>query len=117
MPLGLANGVVAPAAAGAPAWLCALMSSGIGVWNNHPIALAVGTAWIQVGIGVLLVVSSGAAGRAAAAVSVGWATLIWAIGNQFGADYRLGEHPGHHTLLTFLDPLCYTDCPLLANQL
>ena len=53
MPLAMANGIVAPAAAGTPSWLHALMFDGIGIWNNHPIALAVGTAWIQVGIGSL----------------------------------------------------------------
>jgi cytochrome oxidase Cu insertion factor (SCO1/SenC/PrrC family) len=37
--------------------------------------------------------------------------------DQAGANYTLGEHPGHYTLLTFLDPVCFTDCPLLAAQL
>src|SRR5665213_3142693 len=73
MPLGMANGIVAPAAAGTPSWLHALMFDGIGIWNNHPIALAVGTAWLQVGIGLLLIVSNATIGRIAAAVSVGWA--------------------------------------------
>jgi len=82
MPLGMANGVVAPAAAGTPSWLHALMFDGIGIWNNHPIALAVGTAWIQVGIGLLLIVSNATIGRIAAAVSVagpdlsGWSATV-----------------------------------------
>jgi cytochrome oxidase Cu insertion factor (SCO1/SenC/PrrC family) len=88
MPLAMANGVVAPAAAGTPAWLHALMFDGIGIWNNHPIALAVGTAWIQVGIGLLLLVSNAAIGRLAAAVSVGWAALIWLIGNGAGGIFQ-----------------------------
>ncbi|MEO9180705.1 MAG: SCO family protein, partial [Acidimicrobiales bacterium] len=33
------------------------------------------------------------------------------------ATYSLGEHSGNYTLLTFLDPECWTDCPLLAAQL
>jgi cytochrome oxidase Cu insertion factor (SCO1/SenC/PrrC family) len=37
--------------------------------------------------------------------------------DQFGASYSLNEHTGHYTLLTFLDPVCWTDCPLLASQL
>jgi cytochrome oxidase Cu insertion factor (SCO1/SenC/PrrC family) len=37
--------------------------------------------------------------------------------DQSNSPYRLGEHPGHFTLLTFLDPHCWTDCPLLASQL
>lgn len=87
MPLGLANGVVAPATAGTPSWLHALMFTGIGVWNNHPIALAVGTAWVQVGIGTLLLVSNGAVGRATAVLSVGWATMIWVVGNGAGGIF------------------------------
>jgi cytochrome oxidase Cu insertion factor (SCO1/SenC/PrrC family) len=37
--------------------------------------------------------------------------------DQFDRAYSLGEHPGRVTLLTFLDPRCFTDCPLLAQQL
>lgn len=37
--------------------------------------------------------------------------------DQSNQPYSLGEHPGRTTLLTFLDPHCWTDCPLLANQL
>lgn len=88
MPLAMANGIVAPAAAGTPSWLHALMFDGIGIWNNHPIALAVGTAWIQVGIGLLLLVSNAKIGRLAAAVSVGWAAMIWLVGNGAGGIFQ-----------------------------
>jgi cytochrome oxidase Cu insertion factor (SCO1/SenC/PrrC family) len=37
--------------------------------------------------------------------------------DQFDKPYSLGEHPSHVTLLTFLDPVCLSDCPLLARQL
>jgi cytochrome oxidase Cu insertion factor (SCO1/SenC/PrrC family) len=37
--------------------------------------------------------------------------------DQFDQTYRLGEHQGYVTLLTFIDPRCWTDCPLLAAQL
>ena len=87
MPLGLANNVVAPAAQGTPAWLHALMFSAIGVWNTHPVALAVATAWLQVGLGILLFVSNGGVGRIAGAVSAGWAALIWLIGNGAGGIF------------------------------
>ncbi len=91
MPLAMANGVVAPAAAGTPGWLHALMFDGIGIWNNHPIALAVGTAWIQVGIGLLLLVSNAKIGRLAAAVSVGWAAMIWLVGNGAGGIFQIEQ--------------------------
>ena len=87
MPLGLANDVVAPAAMGTPAWLHALMFSGIGIWNTHPVALAVAVAWLQVGFGVLLIVSNGRVGRSAAALSAAWAMLIWLVGNGAGGVF------------------------------
>ncbi|MDH2903214.1 MAG: SCO family protein [Actinomycetota bacterium] len=88
MPLGLANNVVQPAMSGTPGWLHSLMLHGISVWNAHPIALADATAWIQVGIGILLLVSNGGVGRVAAAVSVGWAGMIWLVGNGAGGIFQ-----------------------------
>jgi cytochrome oxidase Cu insertion factor (SCO1/SenC/PrrC family) len=37
--------------------------------------------------------------------------------DQFNKRFTLDEHKGYYTLLTFLDPVCWTDCPLLAGQL
>jgi len=37
--------------------------------------------------------------------------------DQYGKVYSLGEHADRLTILTFLDPVCWTDCPLLAAQL
>jgi cytochrome oxidase Cu insertion factor (SCO1/SenC/PrrC family) len=88
MPLGLANNVVAPMTSGTPHWLHLLMNDGIGVWNNHPITLAVGTAWIQVGLGILLLVSNSTVGRFAGAASAGWAAMIWLIGNGAGGIFQ-----------------------------
>lgn len=87
MPLGLANDVIAPAAQGTPQWLHALMYTGIGMWNAHPVALAVATAWLQVGLGILLLVSNGALGRIAGALSAAWAALIWLVGNGAGGIF------------------------------
>jgi hypothetical protein len=87
MLLGLANDVVAPAAIGSPSWRHALVFSGVGVWNSHPVAFAVGTAWVEVGIGLLLLVSNGAVGRLGAATSVGWASMIWLMGSRAGGIF------------------------------
>jgi cytochrome oxidase Cu insertion factor (SCO1/SenC/PrrC family) len=92
MPLGLGNLVVAPTANGTPSWLHSLIEHGVLIWNNHPIALADGAAWIQVGIGVLLVVSNAGVGRVAAVVSVGWAALIWLVGNGAGGIFAQGNN-------------------------
>jgi cytochrome oxidase Cu insertion factor (SCO1/SenC/PrrC family) len=42
---------------------------------------------------------------------------VFTLTDQYDKTYSLGEHPGYVTLLTFLDPRCWTDCPLLAQQL
>jgi len=90
MPLGLANNVVAPLTAHAPTWLHALMNHGVFLWNTHPINLAVGVAWLQVGIGLALLVSNGMTGRIAGLVSALWASLVWLIGNGAGGIFVTG---------------------------
>ena len=87
MPLGLANEVVQPTVAGAPSWLRPLQTHAIHLWNAHPISLATGTAWIQVGIGLALIVSNAGIGRLAAVAAAGWAFLIWLIGNGAGGAF------------------------------
>ena len=90
MPLGLANNVVAPLRANTPSWLNALMSHGIFLWNSHPINLAVGVAWLQVGIGRIRLVWDGVTGRIAGLVSALWAALVWLIGNGAGGIFVSG---------------------------
>lgn len=90
MPLGLANNVVAPLTTNTPSWLHALMEHGILLWNSHPIDLAVGVAWLQVGIGLALLVSNGITGRIAGLVSALWAALIWLVGNGAGGIFVTG---------------------------
>ncbi len=90
MPLGLANNVVRPLEANTPAWLHALMSHGVLLWNSHPINLAVGVAWLQVGIGLVLLASNGLTGRIVGLVSAGWAALVWLIGNGAGGIFVTG---------------------------
>jgi cytochrome oxidase Cu insertion factor (SCO1/SenC/PrrC family) len=91
MPLGLANNVVEPAIAGAPSWLHPIMYSAIHLWNGHPIALATGTAWIQIGIGLTLIAANAGLSRVAAVVAAGWAGLIWLIGNGAGGAFASGS--------------------------
>jgi cytochrome oxidase Cu insertion factor (SCO1/SenC/PrrC family) len=90
MPLGLANNVVSPAAASTPSWLHSLMLHAIFLWNTHPVSLAVGVAWLQVGFGLALLVSNGRVGRFVGGASAVWATLVWFIGNGAGGIFVSG---------------------------
>lgn len=90
MPLGLANDVVHPAIAGTPAFFRPVLHHAITLWNLHPIALATGVAWIQVGIGLALICSNGVTSRVAGLVSAGWALLVWAVGNGLGGVFASG---------------------------
>lgn len=91
MPLGLANQIVQPTVSGAPSWLQPLQLHAIHLWNAHPVALATGTAWIQVGIGLALIVSNAGVGRLAAIVATGWGALIWLVGNGAGGAFAHGS--------------------------
>ena len=91
MPVGLPTGVIQPAAATSPSWVRHLVDSGLTVWTNHPAAAAASTVWIQVGIGVLLLVAPrGWWSRGAGVVSVAWGLVVWSVGNAFGGIFAPG---------------------------
>jgi cytochrome oxidase Cu insertion factor (SCO1/SenC/PrrC family) len=90
MPLGLGSAVVAPASHGTPLWLHTLIAHSLTLWYSHPVAMAVGVAWLQVGLGLVLLSSNGVTGRIAGALSAGWAAVIWLIGNGAGGVFIRG---------------------------
>jgi hypothetical protein len=74
MPVGLPTQVIQPSEAGSPSWVQHLVNSGLTLWTNHPASAAASTVWIQVGIGILLLVApQGWWSRGAGLASVGWA--------------------------------------------
>ena len=86
MPLGLASGVIQPAAVGSPGWVQHLVNAGITIWSDHPVTAAAATVWIQLAIGLwLLVAPRGRWSRLGGLVSVGWGLVVWAFGEAFGA--------------------------------
>ena len=90
MPLGLANDVVQPALAGTPGFFKPVVRHAITLWNLHPVALATGVAWLQVGLALALLSSNGRLGRLAGAVSAGWALGVFAVGNGLGGVFAPG---------------------------
>ena len=91
MPLGLPSNVLQPSASGSPQWVQHLVNSGVTIWTDHPIQAAAATVWIQVGIGVwLLVAPRGRWSRLAGVVSLGWGLTVWAFGEALGGIFAPG---------------------------
>jgi cytochrome oxidase Cu insertion factor (SCO1/SenC/PrrC family) len=91
MPLGLPSGVIQPAASTSPGWVQHLVNSGVSIWSNHPIQAASATVWIQVGIGLwLLVAPRGRWSRFGGLASVGWGLVVWSFGEAFGGIFSPG---------------------------
>ncbi|HET6965732.1 MAG TPA: hypothetical protein VFH58_13230 [Acidimicrobiales bacterium] len=91
MPLGLIPKVVRPAAVGSPGWVRSLVDSAASVWTAHPVTAATSAVWIQVGIGLLLLVSgSGAWSRLAGCAAAAWGLIVWVCGEAFGGIFAPG---------------------------
>jgi len=91
MPLGMPAQVVQPAAAASPLWVQHLVNDGLAVWLRHPVPAAVSAVWIQVGIGLLLLLAPrGTASRLAGLAAAGWGLVVWAFGEAFGGIFAPG---------------------------
>jgi cytochrome oxidase Cu insertion factor (SCO1/SenC/PrrC family) len=91
MPIGLPGTVMTPAASSSPGWVQHLTHVGTTIWSNHPVTAASATVWIQMGIGIfLLVAPRGYWSRAAGAASVGWGLMVWVFGEAFGGIFGSG---------------------------
>jgi cytochrome oxidase Cu insertion factor (SCO1/SenC/PrrC family) len=91
MPLGLPTGVIRPAASTSPHWVQQLVDSGLTVWSNHPVQAAAATVWIQVGLGIwLLVAPRGRWSRTGGLASAGWGIVVWIFGEAFGGIFAPG---------------------------
>ena len=57
MPLGMTTHVIEPTAASSPAWVQHLVNAGATIWSNHPTAVPASAVWIQIGLGIWLIVA------------------------------------------------------------
>ncbi len=91
MAVGLPSKVIEPTAASSPAWVQHVVNWAGTSWSYHPIQAASAAVWIQVGIGIwLLVAPSGWWSRAAGLASVGWGLVVWVFGESFGGIFAPG---------------------------
>ena len=88
---GLADQVIRPAAAPSPGWVQHLVNYGVNLWDYHPIQAASASVWIQVGIGLWMIVAvRGWSARLAGLAGVGWGLIVWAFGEAFGGIFAPG---------------------------
>lgn len=91
MAAGLPSQVIEPTAASSPAWVQHLVNWAGTSWSYHPIQAGAAAVWIQVGIGVwLLVAPAGLWSRAAGLASAGWGLVVWVFGESFGGIFAPG---------------------------
>ena len=91
MPGGLPSQVIEPTAQSSPRWVQDLVNVGGTIWSNHPITAAAASVWIQVGIGLwLLVAVRGWWSRGAGLASVAWGLMVWIWGESLGGIFAPG---------------------------
>src|SRR5215469_1038595 len=92
MAVGLPSQVIEPTAAGSPGWVQHVVNWAATTWSYHPIQAGAAAVWIQVGIGVwLLVAARGAWSRAAGVAGIGWGLVVWVFGESFGGILAPGQ--------------------------
>jgi cytochrome oxidase Cu insertion factor (SCO1/SenC/PrrC family) len=91
MPSGLADQVIKPAAASLPDWVRPLAGWGVNLWDYHPVTAAASVVWIQVGIGLWMILSvRGLSSRLAALSGIAWGLVVWVFGEAFGGIFAPG---------------------------
>jgi cytochrome oxidase Cu insertion factor (SCO1/SenC/PrrC family) len=91
MAVGLPSQVIEPTAAASPHWVQQVVNWAGTNWSYHPMQAGASAVWVQVGIGIwLLVAARGPLSRLAGLVSVGWGLVVWAFGESFGGIFAPG---------------------------
>ena len=91
MAIGLPSQVIEPIAASSPRWVQQVVNWGGTNWSYHPMQAGAAAVWIQIGIGIWLIVAArGPLSRLAGLVSVGWGLVVWVFGESFGGIFAPG---------------------------
>jgi len=91
MAVGLPSQVIEPIAASSPRWVQQVVNWAGTNWSYHPMQAGASAVWIQVGIGIwLLVAARGPLSRLAGLASAGWGLVVWVFGESFGGIFAPG---------------------------
>ena len=80
MPAGFVGDILGPGVASGPGWFGDLVAPVARAWTRHPVVADAATVWVQVGIGLLILV--GGSGRLAKVAL--WGSILWSVGEAFG---------------------------------
>ncbi|MBO0806560.1 MAG: SCO family protein, partial [Nocardiopsaceae bacterium] len=88
---GLPSQVTAPSATASPQWVRDVVDFGASVWSFHPVQAATAAVWIQLGLGLwLLVADAGWWSRLGGLASAAWGLVVWVFGEAFGGIFAPG---------------------------
>ena len=91
MVVGLPSLVIQPAAFASPHWVRDVVNTGGTIWSYHPVQAAAAAVWIQVGLGMWLIVADeGWWSRLAGLASMAWGLVVWVFGESFGGIFAPG---------------------------
>jgi hypothetical protein len=91
MAVGLPSQVIEPTAASSPTWVQHVVNWAGTNWSYHPMQAGAAAVWIQVGIGVwMLVAARGPLSRLAGLAGVGWGLVVRVFGESFGGIFAPG---------------------------
>jgi cytochrome oxidase Cu insertion factor (SCO1/SenC/PrrC family) len=91
MAVGLPSQVIEPVAATSQHWVQTVVNWAGTNWSYHPMQAGASAVWIQVGIGIwLMVAARGPLSRLAGLVSIGWGLVVWVFGEAFGGIFAPG---------------------------
>jgi hypothetical protein len=81
---------------GQPFWFMRIMESGVVLWGYHPIVWDSLVVWLQIGIGLLILVGGDTRwGRLGLYLSLAWSVVVWTLGEGLAGLLV----PGHATWL------------------
>jgi cytochrome oxidase Cu insertion factor (SCO1/SenC/PrrC family) len=92
MPASLVTSVIQPTEQGEPHWLVAIVNWGTSAWERHPIWSASSAVWIQLAIGIWLILGrSGVFAKLGYLASALWGLSVWVFGESLGQILAPGQ--------------------------
>ncbi len=92
MPAGFVGNVLTPSIDGAPHWVATISAPLLRLWSAHPVVADAATVWVQVGLGLLILLGArgGRIDSIVLWVSILWCAVVWVFGEAFGGMLARG---------------------------